>query len=211
VAIIPAKENGNGASKADPAKAIAKALLAIVAAVPSTSEHTNIRPRERALKIQTAAAFKAAAVSGGMALPPGPWALATILPDLFAVWRIQAQMVADIAGVFGKAGSLSQEQMIYCLFKHAAAQVVRDLVSRVGERVVFRRATMKLLQTIATKLGSRVSKRVLARSVSRWLPVLGSASVAGYAYYDTRRVGMTAIDLFEAVIESQGRAATHVS
>jgi hypothetical protein len=189
----------------DPAKAVTRALLAIVSSVPSTAEHANTRPRQRALKIQTVAAFKAAAVSGGMALPPGPWALATILPDLLAVWRIQAQMVADIAGVFGKAGSLSQEQMLYCLFKHAAAQVVRDLVSRVGERIVFRRATMKLLQTIASKLGARVSRRVLAQSVSRWLPVLGSASVAGYAYYDTRRVGATAIELFEAVLESQGR------
>jgi hypothetical protein len=210
VAIIPA-ENGNGASKSDPAKAIAKALLAIVASVPSTSEHTNARPRERALKIQMNAAFKAAAVSGGMALPAGPWALATILPDLFAVWRIQAQMVADIAGVFGKAGSLSQEQMVYCLFKHAAAQVVRDLVSRVGERIVFRRATMKVLQGVASKLGARVSKRVLARSVSRWLPVLGSASVAGYAYYDTRRVGTTAIELFEQVFEAQARSSRAAS
>jgi hypothetical protein len=203
VAITPVKANGNGERRLDPAKAIGKVLFAIVSAVPSTSEPANARPRARALKIQTAAAFKAAAVSGSMALPPGPWALATILPDLFAVWRIQAQMVSDIAGVFGKAGSLSQEQMLYCLFKHAAAHVVRDLVSRVGERVVFRRATMKVLQGIARKLGSRVSRRVLAQSVSRWLPVLGSASVAGYAYYDTKRVGMTAIDLFEQVFNEQ--------
>lgn len=210
MAIIPVKANGNGDSKSDPARAIAKALIAIVSAVPSTSEPATQRPRERATRIQTAAAFKAAAVSGGMALPPGPWALVTILPDLFAVWRIQAQMVADIAGVFGKAGSLTQEQMLYCLFKHAAAQVVRDLVSRVGERIVFRRATMKVLQGIAKRLGSRVSRRVLAQSVSRWLPVLGSASVAGYAFYDTKRVGATAIDLFERVIEEtrSARAAS---
>jgi hypothetical protein len=191
-------------SKLDP-KVISKALLAIVASVPETSERADLHPRQRALKIRTVASLKAAAVSGGMALPAGPWALATVLPDLFAVWRIQAQMVADISGVYGKAGSLSQEEMLYCLFKHAAAQVVRDLVSRVGERLVFRRATMKALHKLARRLGSRVSQRMLAQSVSRWIPVLGSASVAGYAFYDTKRVGTTAIELFEEVLESHGR------
>lgn len=189
----------DGGNKLDPARAAARSILAIVSAVPSTSEPASVHPRERALQIQRAAAARAALVSGSMALPPGPWAIATILPDLYAVWRIQAQMVADIAGVFGKSAFLMQEQMLYCLFRHAAAQVVRDLVSRVGERVVFHRATMKLLESIATKLGARISKRVLAKSVSRWLPLVGSASVAGYAYYDTIRVGRTAVELFEGV------------
>jgi hypothetical protein len=187
------------------AKVISKAVLAIVASVPSTTERPEVHPRERAHRIRTAAALKAAAVSGSMALPAGPWALATILPDLFAVWRIQAQMVADISGVYGKAGSLSQEEMLYCLFKHAAAQVVRDLVSRVGERIVFRRATLKALHKLARRLGSRVSQRMLAQSMSRWIPVLGSASVAGYAFFDTKRVGTTAIDLFEEVFGERGR------
>lgn len=194
-------------SKLDP-KIISKAVLAIVASVPTTSERPDLHPRARAHKIRTAAALKAAAVSGGMALPAGPWALATILPDLLAVWRIQAQMVADISGVYGKAGALSQEEMLYCLFKHAAAQVVRDLVSRVGERLVFQRATMKALQKIAKRLGSHVSQRMLAQSVSRWIPVLGSASVAGYAFFDTKRVGTTAIDLFEEVLEQRGRGVS---
>jgi hypothetical protein len=190
------------------AKVISKAVLAIVASVPSTSERPEVHPRERAHRIRTAAALKAAAVSGSMALPAGPWALATILPDLLAVWRIQAQMVADISGVYGKAGSLSQEEMLYCLFKHAAAQVVRDLVSRVGERIVFRRATMKALHKLARRLGSRVSQRMLAQSMSRWIPVLGSASVAGYAFFDTKRVGTTAIELFEEVFGERGRGVS---
>ena len=56
------------ASKID-AKVISKAMLAIVASVPSTSERPEVHPRERAHRIRTAAALKAAAVSGGMALP----------------------------------------------------------------------------------------------------------------------------------------------
>lgn len=190
----------NGVGDA-PAKALAKAILDIVSAVPVSTEPQSPLPLERARAIQTTAALKTAAVSGTLALPPGPLGIAAILPDLIAVWRIQAQMVADIAATFGKTGSLAQEHMIYCLFRHAAAQVVRDLVARVGERVVFRQATLRLLQVTAQKLGVKVSQRVIAKAAARWVPILGSLGVAGYAYYDTAQVGATAVELFQRDIE----------
>jgi hypothetical protein len=175
----------------------AKAILDVVATVPPTSELPNTAPRERARVLKTAASLKAAAISGTLALPPGPWGLAVVVPDLVTVWRIQAKMVADIAGAFGQSAELSQEHMVYCLFRHAAAQVVRDLTARVGERLVFQRATVKTLQYIARKLGVKVSERALASSAARWLPVVGSIGVAGYAYYDTAQVAETATELFE--------------
>lgn len=171
-------------------------ILDVVTHMPPTTELPHAEPRERAKVIQTAAALKAAAVSGTLALPPGPWGLAVVIPDLLAVWRIQARMVADIAGVFGQSAQLSREHLVYCLFRHAAAQIVRDLTARVGERLVFRRATLRMLQTIAGRLGMKVSQRAIASSVARWLPVVGSIGVAGYAYYDTAQVAATATELF---------------
>jgi hypothetical protein len=186
---------GGGVDK--PANAVAQAILDIVAAVPATSEGVSSLPRERARSIQASACLRAAAVSGTLALPPGPLGLVTILPDLAAVWRIQAQMVADLAGAYGKTAALSQEQMLYCLFRHAAAQVVRDLAMRIGERIVFKHITIGALQALARRLGVNVTQRVLAKSVARWLPVVGAVGVAGYAYYDTAKVGLTATELFE--------------
>lgn len=65
--------------------------------------------------IQTAS-LKAAAISGSLSLPSGALAAATLLPDLVAVWKIQAQLVADIAQVCGHYNKLTREGMIYCLF-----------------------------------------------------------------------------------------------
>jgi len=59
------------------------------------------RPYERSKEITQKACAKAAAVSGSLALPVGPLGMLTVLPDLVIVWRIQAQMVADIAVAFG--------------------------------------------------------------------------------------------------------------
>jgi hypothetical protein len=111
-------------------------------------------------------------------------------------------MVADIAGAFGQSARLSQEHLVYCLFRHAAAQIVRDLTARVGERLVFQRATLQLLQRIARRLGVKASARVIASSAARWLPVVGSLGVAGYAYYDTSQVADTATELFNENLEA---------
>jgi len=202
-------ESSKPGSEADkPPRAIAAAILDLVSAIPGTTEVQSATPSERARAIQVAAARKAAVVSGALALPPGPAGIITILPDLVAVWRIQAQMVADIAAVFGKSSRLGQEQMLYCLFRHAAAQVVRDLTARIGERVVFRQATLRALQLIAAKLGIKVTQRVIAKTAARFLPVVGSLGVAAYAYYDTTQVGATAQALFSAEIGASDETKT---
>jgi hypothetical protein len=183
---------------------VAEAILGFLSEVPTTSEPLNVSPKDRALQIARAASRNACTISGAFALPPGPAGLVTILPDLVAVWRVQSQMVADIAGAFGKSAVLSREQMLYCLFKHTAAQAVRDLVVRVGERYLVRRGGLRVVQAVAAKVGVKVTQRAIATSVSRWLPVVGIVGVAGYAYYDTAQVGATAISFFEKGVVSEG-------
>ena len=125
----------------------------------------------------------------------------TILPDLIAVWKIQAQMVSDIAGAFGKQAQLTKEAMIWCLFKHITGQVLRDIVVRVGERVLVRRASLRLMQSSLEKIGVRITQRLVGRTISRWLPLIGAVGIAGYAYYDTSSVGNAAIELFGSKLE----------
>jgi uncharacterized protein (DUF697 family) len=169
--------------------------------VPTSSERKSRDPAEAARKTANTAARNAAAAAGTLALPPGPLGWLTILTELIAVWKIQAQMVADIAAFYGRKRVLTQEQMLYCLFKHTASQAVRDLVVRVGERAIVRRATVRALNSVAQRVGLTVTQRTLAKSASRWLPVVGALGVAAYAYYDTAQVARTAIDLYEREIE----------
>ena len=173
-----------------------KAIQRFLSEIPDTEETTSDDPDMRARSIAGAAALKAAMVSGGLAIPPGPAGMLTIIPDLIAIWKIQAQMVADIAGAYGKKACLSREQMLYCLFRHAAAQVVRDLVTRVGQRFLVKRASLRVIQRVIKALIPGITQRVIGRTVSRWAPIAGVLGVAAYAYYDTGQVGKTAIELF---------------
>ena len=180
---------------------VADAIVNFVGKVPTTTKHSAHEPAEAARRLARAAAAKAAVTSGSLALPTGPLGMLTLIPDLVAVWKIQAQMVADIAAIYGKKTCLTKEQMLYCLFRHFASQAVRDLVVRVGERVLIRNASLQLLQTIAQNIGVRVTKKLIGKTISRWVPVVGALGVGAYAYFDTGQVAATAIELFEREID----------
>lgn len=180
---------------------VVHAIQSVIAGVPTTDEALSADPARRAARIATVASTKAAALAGTLALPPGPLGILTIIPDLIGIWRIQQQMVADIAGAFGKQAALSQEQMLYCLFRHAAGQAVRDIVVRVGQRVLIRQASLRGMQTALQTIGIRVTQRVIGRALSRWVPVAGAVGVGAYAFFDTRQVGKTAIALFSQDVD----------
>lgn len=178
------------------AERLAHSLMALVSAVPSTDQSLSATPKDKARDLAKKAAAKTAAISGGAALVPGPLGLATLLPDLVAVYKIQAQLVADIAGAYGKSARLDQTQMMYCLFKHGGAHLFRDVVSRAGERYLVRRASLKTIQALVSKIGIKLTQRLIGKSIARWIPFIGAAGVGIYAYKDTKKVGETAIDLF---------------
>jgi hypothetical protein len=186
---------------------IARAILNVLAKIPKTHRHASPRPEQAARELANAAAARAAVISGGLALPPGPWGWLTILPDLVAIWKLQSRMVADIAALYGKSATLSREQLLYCLFRHAAAQAVRDFVVRAGERVIVRRATLRALQTAAERIGVTVTQRAVGSAVSRWIPILGAVGVGAYAYYDTAQVARTAMDLFSRPLRMEPERA----
>lgn len=176
---------------------VADAIENIVSNVPATRAKASRHPGSAARALARKSATRAAALSGALALPPGIFGMLTVLPDLVGIWRIQAQMVADIAGLYGKEVELTRAHMVYCLFRHATSQLARDVVVRAGERLVFRQMSGGALKSVLTSVGMSVTQRVAGTAASRWLPVIGAAAVAGYAYYDTLQVARTAIGLLE--------------
>jgi hypothetical protein len=129
-----------------------------------------------------------------------------VLPELVAIWRIQGQLVSDIAAAYGKTAKLGREQMLWCLFRHTAAQAFRDVAIRVGDRLVFRTAATGVLQRVARHIGISVSKRAVGKGISRWLPIIGALGVGAYARYDTGQVAKTAIALFSGEVHIEGDA-----
>lgn len=188
---------------------VTQAILDFVSQVPESKVDSSKDAKEVARKLGSRAAQRAALTAGSLALPPGPLGWLTLLPELIAIWKIQGQMVSDIAAAYGRHATLGREQMMWCLFRHTAAQAFRDLVVRMGDRLVFRRMSHTVTQRVAKQIGVKLTQRTIGEGISRWLPVVGALGVGAYAYYDTGQVAATAIALFsgEMDIESDGSDA----
>ena len=143
-------------------------------------------------------------VSASLALPPGPLGMLTVLPDLFMIWKIQRQLVADIFALHGRTVELTRTHMLYCLFRHMASQVLRDVVVRAGERAIVRQLSSHALTSTLQSLGLTVVQRLAGTSVSRWMPLAGAAAVGAYAYWDTLQVARTARGVLATTTPSHG-------
>lgn len=187
------------------------AILVATGGVPVTEEAGAAqRPYERAKEITQKASAKAAAVSGSMALPVGPLGMLTILPDLLFVWRIQAQMVVDIAAAFGKT-EIGEDDLLACLFKHVAETANREfskaipiehesppsnsLLLDMVDKLV-RLDTRDVAIRVGKQVGQTVLQHAVKRAASRLVPLAGAAVVATYSALDTREVARSAVERF---------------
>ncbi len=164
----------------------------VLSDVPPSTLAASADPEVAAEGIAREAARKAAVLSGSLALPPGPLGMLTVLPDLFLIWKVQRQMIADIFALHGRAAELSRAHMLYCLFRHLASQVVRDVVVRAGQRAVVQQLSTGALKGVLGSLGVSVTRRIAGTTASRWVPIAGAAAVGAYAYWDTLQVAKTA-------------------
>ena len=173
----------------------------LASSIPSSAEPPSADPKQRAGEIVRVAGLKAGALSATLAIAPGPIGMLTVIPDLIKVWQIQQQMVADVAACFGKSAQLNRQMMVYCLFRHGAAMLLRDVVARVGERVIVKQASLRVIQQTLRRIGVHVTQKAVGKTLSRWLPIVGPVLIGGYSLMDTRNVGKTAIDTFSRHIE----------
>ncbi len=177
---------------------LSAAIGRVIALVPAPRTHAVSDAARQATKVAREAAQKAAVLSGSLALPPGPLGMLTVLPDLFLIWKVQRQMVADIFALHGRSAELTATHLLYCLFRHLASHVLRDVVVRAGQRAMVAQLSAGALANLLRRLGVSVTQRIAGTAASRWVPLAGAAAVGAYAYWDTLQVAKTARRLLES-------------
>ena len=193
--------------------AVSGVIERVIAEVPAPRVEASDDPGGAADEVARSAARNAAMLSGSLALPPGPLGMLTVLPDLYLIWKIQRQMVADIFALHGRTAELTKSHMLYCLFRHMASHVLRDVVVRAGQRAVVRQVSSSAITKTLGSLGVSVTQRIAGTAAGRWVPVVGAAAVGAYAYWDTLQVAKSARRLLEMTSASpatdtpQGHAA----
>ncbi|MBR5024025.1 MAG: hypothetical protein IKX48_03085, partial [Victivallales bacterium] len=81
-------------------------IFDLITDIPDSLLAPNNDPDKRVEILTRQAALKAATVSTSLSIPAGFTGVLTSIPDIAAVWRIQAQLVSDIACTYGKFAML---------------------------------------------------------------------------------------------------------
>lgn len=183
--------------KDDAATALTPAVLAAVSEVPKPRVRKRRDPAEASRQLAAAAALKAAVAAGALAWPGSLVGWLSLLPQLRSVWRIQVQLVVDIAAVHGHRGRPTQEELLQCLFQHAPARTLRQAEGRRAGVARGESLSARLLHLMAQRVALRLSQRLLGHRLVRLLPLVGAAGVGAYAYLETARVGTTAVALYQ--------------
>lgn len=176
-------------------------LFELITDIPESLYSPTENSDDKINKLIRQAAIKASAVSATLSVPAGVTGVLTSIPDIAAIWRIQAQLVSDIAATYGKFAQLSREAMVWCLFRHSAAQLVRDIAVRTGSRIVVQKLSLAALEVLLKKIGLKISTKILGKIALRAIPAIGAIGNGAYSFYDTYEVGKTAAAYFKALAD----------
>lgn len=177
-------------------------LFELITDIPESLYSPTEKSDDKINKLIRQAAVKASMVSATLSVPAGVTGVLTSIPDIAAIWRIQAQLVSDIAATYGKFAQLSREAMVWCLFRHSAAQLVRDIAVRTGSRIVVQKLSLAALEVLLKKIGLKISTKLLGKIALRAIPAIGAIGNGAYSFYDTYEVGKTAAAYFKALADN---------
>lgn len=160
---------------------------------PGSPEEVNKMIRKTA--VQTSS------ISAALAIPGGITGVVTVLPEIASIWKLQAQMISNIAASEGKNYLLTREQMLWCMFRQMGYGIIKEYVFQKGGVYIVKRMQHKVFENTLQKVGLGLVTRQGTRMAGKIIPVLGSVSAGALSYYDTIRVGRNAVNLYTKEIK----------
>jgi uncharacterized protein (DUF697 family) len=145
------------------------------------------------------AAYTNGAISGAMALIPGPFGLLGIVPEMYLVLKNQMTLIRDLSIAYGHKDKLNKELLTY-LFASSVGAGGLGLAAMHGSKILVRRAGLRVMQKIVTILAGKVTQQAVKAFVSRWLSFVGAAAMAAWSKYSTEKIGEICCEMLEKEI-----------
>ena len=136
--------------------------------------HVDLTTREKAERLVSQAARKAAAVGAAASLPPGWTALATVGPEMTALIVLQARMIVGLHLLYG--GDPDADERV--------AEIVQGMAAGAGLSMG-RRLTTRAAEGVA----SRLALRAVGREAAHLVPLLGAVAAAALNWSAVTAVG----------------------
>lgn len=147
------------------------------------------------------AAQKAFWISTSLGAVPGPLGLATILPEISAVTKIQIGLVHKIAKYHHQLETLNHPILLLVFANALGLAVGNQLVRRVGVRLVVRALSAPIIERIARAIGLEIAAKITQRIAGRWVVLIAAPLLGYFSRKMTQKIGREAQRLFAGVIE----------
>ena len=143
-------------------------------------------------------AFSLSFASGMM---PGPFGMATILPELAAITKLQMDLIYKIAKYHDKLDKVNRPLVLYVFACALGVTAGRLLVQKVGSRLIIKALSTQAAQKMASAVGARIGSSIVQRSAGRWICLATAPVFAWLSRRMTEKIGAHADELFRQDIE----------
>jgi hypothetical protein len=150
----------------------------------------NPKPtKEQVENIIDSCSIKNGVISGISGMLPGVAGLVAIIPELKSTLENQVTMIYDIGVAHGKEQHMSKEMILSLAMQSGIGSVGINALARQGEKVLIKKASVKLFQQLAKALGIKLSASVVKSAVAKFVPVLGGVTIGIWVKYTTNEIG----------------------
>lgn len=139
---------------------------------------------------------QAFAISTCAGMIPGFLGFFSILPELIAVTKLQINLVYKLAKYYGKAHRLNPS-IIFSIFATAMGVGEHRIFMReAGPRIVVKALSSHAIQSLAPRIGTRISAQMAGKRLARWIPILTAPAFGYFSKSMTERIAYAADEVF---------------
>ena len=150
----------------------------------------NERPtKEHVEGIMSSCSKTNGAISGISGMAPGPFGFLTIIPELKFTIENQIVMIYDIGVANGKEEHMSKETVLALAMQSGFGAAGINALARQGEKILIKKASVKVFQQMAKVLGIKLSAGVVKSAVAKFVPLLGGVAIGIWVKYTTTKIG----------------------
>jgi hypothetical protein len=151
----------------------------------------NARPKKEAIDNIISSSSNSAAFNEIIDSFQGPAGLLSIIPSLKKSLENQIIMIYDIGVANGKEDLMTKEMILSLAMQSSAGSAGINALAKQGQKVIVKKASVKIFQKIAKALGVKLSAGILKSAVAKFVPVLGGVAIAIWVKYTTTEMGET--------------------
>jgi hypothetical protein len=140
-------------------------------------------------------------ISTGAGIPTGPMGLATIVPEVVALIKLQINLIFKVAKFHQQEAKVNKTIILTVLGVAMGVVLKHALINKVGTRLIVKSLSAEGAKRITREIGEKFATGLLKRGLGRWIPLI-LAPVFGYLSLSmTRKVGREAESLFSHELE----------